>query len=75
MSIFTMRHYEVVADRAGKEIAAWQLKSEQVKTILTVFETFFIEDNSKFRDSKFEKAVFKSAESHGWKPDKEEVMT
>jgi hypothetical protein len=75
MSLFTQRHYIVLADRCGKEIAAWQLKTEQVKTILSVFETFFIEDNSHFSESKFEKAVLTSASKHGWSPDKEEVMS
>jgi hypothetical protein len=40
------------------------------------FENFFLEDNSKFSETKFERATMASAFKHGWNRDqKEEVMT
>jgi hypothetical protein len=76
MSLFTQRHYEVIADRLGKEMAKRQLLEPVTFALVGAFENFFLEDNSKFSETKFERATMASAFKHGWNQDqKEEVMT
>jgi hypothetical protein len=75
MSLFTRRHYEVIADRLGKEIAVFNVPPIMAIDITMLFINFFAQDSGKFSESIFEKAVLKSAESHGWTKDqKEEVI-
>ena len=54
MSLFTQRHYEVIADRLGKEMAKRQLLEPVTFALVGAFENFFLEDNSKFSETKFE---------------------
>ena len=75
MSLFTQRHYEIVADRVGKELARYGANDQLARDIIIMFVNFFGEDNGRFSDTRFEKAVLTSASKHGWSPDKEEVMT
>jgi hypothetical protein len=66
MSLFTQRHYEIVADRLGKEMAKRQLLEPVTFALMGAFENFFLEDNSKFSETKFERATMASAFKHGW---------
>ena len=66
MSLFTQRHYEVVADRLGKEIAVFNVPPKTAIDITMLFINFFTQDSGRFDDLRFQKAVYKSAESHGW---------